>query len=72
LRPLASPLPLAFLASGASSAMQSALQLGLIPQSEGANLAFVFGAFVSPPLVLAAIFAFLARETLGAKQNLRC
>jgi hypothetical protein len=69
LRPLGSPLPLAFLALGVSSAMQSALQLGLIPQSEGANLAFVFGAFVSLPLVLAAIFAFLARETLGAKQK---
>lgn len=66
LRPLASPLPLAFLAFGVGSAMQSALQLGLIPQGEGANLAFIFGAFVFPPLVLAAIFAFLTREALGA------
>jgi hypothetical protein len=66
LRPLASPLPLAFLAFGVGSAMQSALQLGLIPRSEGSNLAFVFGAFVFPPLVLAAIFAFLTREALGA------
>ncbi len=66
LRPLASPLPLAFLAFGVGSAMQSALQLGLIPRREGSNLAFVFGAFVFPPLVLAAIFAFLTREALGA------
>ena len=35
LRPLASPLPLAFLAFGVGSAMQSALQLGLIPPERG-------------------------------------
>lgn len=66
LRPLASPLPLAFFAFGIGSVMQSALQLGLIPPGEGATLAFVFGAFVFPPLLLAAIFSFLTRETLGA------
>jgi len=56
LRPLASPLPLAFLAFGVGSAIQSALQLGLIPQSESANLALVFGALAFPPLIRAAIF----------------
>ena len=66
LRPLASPLPLAFFAFGVGSAMQSALQLGLISQGESFQLSFIFGAFVLPPLVLAAIFTFLTRESLGA------
>jgi succinate-acetate transporter protein len=66
LKPLASPLPLAFFAFGTGSVMQSAQQLGLIPQQESFQLAFVFGAFVFPSLALAAVFAFLARETLGA------
>lgn len=66
LKPLASPLPLAFFAFGTGSALQSAQQLGFIPQNESFQLAFVFGAFVFPTLALAAVFAFLARETLGA------
>jgi hypothetical protein len=64
LRPLASP-PLAFLAFGSGSALQSALQLGLIPSEEGSILALVLGAFVFPPLAVAAILAFLTREGLG-------
>ena len=38
----------------------------MIPPSESGILALVFGAFVFPPLLLAAIFSFLTRETLGA------
>jgi succinate-acetate transporter protein len=65
LRPLASPLPLAFFAFGLGSAIQSALQLGLIPQQESGNVTLIFGAFVFLPMALAALFAFLTRETLG-------
>jgi hypothetical protein len=46
--------------------VQSGLQLGWIPQSEGQSLALVIGAFVAPAELLAAIVAFLTRETLGA------
>lgn len=66
LRPLASPIPLGFFAFGVGSFVQSGLQLGWIPQSEGQSLALVIGAFVAPAELLAAIVAFLTRETLGA------
>ncbi|QIN77603.1 hypothetical protein GBA65_02745 [Rubrobacter marinus] len=66
LRPLASPLPLAFFTFGVGSVLQNALQLGLIPQDESQNLALIFGGVVFPSMFLAAVFAFLSRETLGA------
>jgi len=66
LRPIASPLPLAFFAFGVGSVLQSASQFGLIPQEETRSLAIVLGAFVFPPQALAAVFAFYGRETLGA------
>ncbi len=66
LRPVASPLPLAFFASGAGSLMLSGLQLGLIPASETRSVAIVQAAFVFPPLALSSVLAFLSRETLGA------
>lgn len=66
LRPLASPLPLAFFTFGVGSLLQSALQFGVVPQEESRNLALLYGAFVFPLELLAAIFAFLSRETLGA------
>jgi len=66
LRPLASPLPLAFFAFGAGSLMLSGLQLGLIPASETRSVAIIQAAFVFPPLALSSILAFLSRETLGA------
>ncbi|QIN82654.1 hypothetical protein GBA63_08360 [Rubrobacter tropicus] len=66
LRPLASPLPLAFFAFGAGSLMLSGLQLGIIPTSETRSLALVQIGFIFPPLALASVLAFLSRETLGA------
>jgi uncharacterized protein len=66
LRPLASPLPLAFFAFGAGSLMLSGLQFGIIPASETESFAIVQTAFVFPPLALASVLAFLSRETLGA------
>jgi len=66
LRPIASPLPLAFFAFGVGSVLQSASQFGFIPQEETRNLALVFGTFVFPLQAIAAVFAFYGRETLGA------
>ena len=66
LKPLASPLPLGFFAFGIGSILQSALQFGLIPQGEIQNVALLFGAFVFPLELLAAIVAFPSRETVGA------
>ena len=66
LRPLASPLPLAFLTFGVGSILQSAFQFGVVPQDESRNMALIFGAVIFPSMFLAAVFAFLSRETLGA------
>ncbi len=66
LRPLASPLPLGFFAFGTGSVLQSALQLGLVPQGEILYVALVFGVFVFPLELLTAILAFPARDTVGA------
>ena len=66
LRPLASPLPLAFFTFGVGSILQSAFQFGIVPQDEARNMALIFGGIVFPSMFLAAVFAFLSRETLGA------
>lgn len=66
LRPIASPLPLAFFAFGIGSGLQSAFQLGLVPQAETRNLDLLFAGIVFPAMLLAGILAFLSRETLGA------
>ncbi len=66
LRPIASPLPLGFFAFGMGSVLQSALQFGLIPQADIQNLALLFGAFVFPLEILAALLAYFARESVGA------
>ena len=66
LRPIASPLPLGFFAFGTGSILQSALQFGLIPQADTQNLALLFGVFVFPLELLAALLAYFARESIGA------
>ena len=66
LRPIASPLPLGFFAFGMGSILQSVLQFGLIPQVDVQNLALLFGAFVFPLEILAALLAYFARESVGA------
>ena len=66
LRPLGTPLPLAFFAFGVGSLLLSGQQLGIIPLDETRVVALVLGLFVFPLQALAAVFAFLARETLGA------
>jgi uncharacterized protein len=66
LRPIASPLPLAFLSFGVGSGLQSGLQLGLVPRGEIPNLSLLFGGVVFPAMLLVGILAFLSQETLGA------
>ncbi len=66
MKPLASPLPLKFVAFGLRSVLQSVLQFGLILQSEVQNLALIFGAFVFPLELLAALLAYPSRETVSA------
>lgn len=65
LRPLATPVPLAFFAFGIGSFLLSGQQLGLIPQDEARNVAIILAAFVFPAELLAAVLAYLSRETLG-------
>ena len=66
LRPIASPLPLAFLSFGVGSGLQSGLRLGVVPRAEIPNLALLFGGICFTPMLVAGILAFLSRETLGA------
>ena len=66
LRPLASPLPLAFFAVGTGSLKLCGLQLGMIPNAETRSLALVPASFAFPPMVISSVLVFLSRETLGA------
>lgn len=62
LRPVASSLPLGFLAFGAGSVLLTALELNWVPPADGRQLMVMVLAFVVPLEVLAGIFAFLARD----------
>ena len=48
LRPLASPLPLAFFAFGVGSILHSAFQFGVVPPDESRNMALIFGGITFP------------------------
>jgi len=64
LRPLATPLPLAFLAVGMATTVFSALQLGWIPPTDGrvAGLTAVVAAVLQ---LMAAAFGYLARDPVA-------
>lgn len=62
LRPIGSPLPLAFFALAVGTITLSGLQLGWIPDSQGNDVALVLIAFVFPLQIVAAVLAFLARD----------
>lgn len=62
LRPLGNPAPLAFFALAAGTLTLSGMQLGWIPATEGKDVALVLIAFVFPLQLVAAVFAFLARD----------
>jgi succinate-acetate transporter protein len=66
LRPLATPLPLGFLALVLATVSFSALQLGWIPPTEG-RIAGLVAVFATVPLqLLAAVMGFLARDPVAA------
>jgi succinate-acetate transporter protein len=66
LRPLATPLPLGFLALVLATTMFSAVQLGWIPPTEG-RVAGLTALFATVPLqLLAAVMGFLARDPVAA------
>jgi succinate-acetate transporter protein len=66
LRPIGSGLPLGFYAFGIGMLLLAALAIGWIPISEQKNVGMMLMAFVFPLELLAAIVAFLARDTLAA------
>jgi succinate-acetate transporter protein len=66
LRPLATPLPLGFLALLLATTAFSAVQLGWVPPTEG-RIAGYTALFATVPLqLLAAIVGFLARDPVAA------
>jgi hypothetical protein len=66
LRPMASPLPLGFLALAVGSLLFSALQLGWIPLAESSQVATTILVFVVPLELLSAIVSFLIRDVVMA------
>lgn len=61
LRPVASSLPLGFLAFGVGTVLLTALELQWVPLAQGRSLMVLVLAFVVPLEALAGVFAFLAR-----------
>jgi uncharacterized protein len=66
LRPLATPLPLGFLALAVATLAFASVQLSWIPQSEGATVALGVLVLTVPLQLLAAIMGFLARDPVAA------
>ncbi|MGI8753409.1 MAG: hypothetical protein ACR2MN_14055 [Acidimicrobiales bacterium] len=65
LRPAGSPLPLGFIALGGASVALSGLQLGWVPAGESRQVAIVVLAFAVPLQLLASVFGYLARDSVG-------
>ncbi|SFF03440.1 GPR1/FUN34/YaaH family transporter [Blastococcus tunisiensis] len=66
LRPLATPLPLGFLALAFATTVFSAVQLGWIPPTEGRVAAFTAIAATAPLQFAASVWGFLARDPVAA------
>ena len=65
LRPIGSPLPLGFSALGGASVILSGLQLQWWPTTDDHQAAAAILVFAVPLELLAAIFGFLARDSVG-------
>jgi succinate-acetate transporter protein len=65
LRPIGSSLPLGFMALGGASVVVSGLQLGWLPGSASHDVGLTVLAFTVPAQILASIFGFLARDSVG-------
>lgn len=66
LRPVASSLPLGFLAFGTGTILLTALELQWVPLAQGSTLMVMVLAFVAPLELLAGVLAFLARDSGAA------
>jgi uncharacterized protein len=66
LRPIGSGLPLGFFSFGIGMLLLACFAIGWIPVSEQKSVGQLLIAFVFPLELVATIFAFLARDTLGA------
>jgi succinate-acetate transporter protein len=66
LRPVGSGLPLGFFSFGIGMLLLGCLGIGWIPVEEQKDVGMILIAFVFPLELLATVFAFLARDTLGA------
>lgn len=65
VRPLGTVLPLGFMVFGVGALLTAAYSLGWLPLSEGAQVFTLLLVFVVPVQGVAAVFAFLARDTAG-------
>jgi len=66
LRPVGSGLPLGFFSFAVGMLLLGCLALGWIPEDEQRQVGMLLMAFVFPLELVATVFAFLARDTLGA------
>lgn len=66
LRPVGSGLPLGFFSFGIGMLLLACQEIGWIPVAEQRDVGLLLAAFVFPLELVATIFAFLARDTLGA------
>jgi uncharacterized protein len=66
LRPVGSGLPLGFFSFGIGMLLLGCQAIGWIPASEQRDVGLLLASFVFPLELVAMIFAFLARDTLGA------
>src|SRR5881392_4434086 len=66
LRPIGSGLPLGFFSFAIGMLLLGCQAIGWIPVSEQKDVGMLLMSFVFPLELLATIFAFLARDTLGA------
>ena len=62
---MGSPIPLGFWALGAASVALSGLQLSWVPQDESHQIAIIVLAFAVPLELLASVFGFLSRDSVG-------
>src|SRR2546423_1853001 len=66
LRPIGSGLPLGFFSFGIGMLLLGCSAIGWIPVSEQKDVGMFLVGFVFPLELVATVFAFLARDTLGA------
>ena len=66
LRPLATPLPLGFIALSAATLLISGLQLGWLGIDQGDSVALILIGFVFPLQLLVSVLGYLARDVVAA------